>query len=106
MIDKGFEVQTGWTGFQYHLMPNTVSADSPFKDLKVREAVEYALDRLAISEAIGYGRYVPISEVAPEGEWGAGSSTNIREYDPEKAKQLLTEAGYADGLAIDLLAPM
>jgi len=106
MIDKGIEVQTGWSGFEYHLMPNTKSPDSVFKDLKVREAVEYALDRPAISEAIGFGRYVPLVEVAPEGEWGAGSSTHIRESDPAKAKQLLTEAGYPDGLAIDLLAPM
>ena len=72
MIDKGFTVQTGWAGFQYHLMPNTMDPASPLAKQQVREAVEYALDKEAICEAIGYGFYFPIyAVVSPEGEWGS-----------------------------------
>ena len=104
MIDKGFLVQTGWAGFQYHLMPNTTDPASPLAKLQVREAVEYALDKKAITDAIGFGFYFPIQVVSPEGEWGSDAVVVDRQYDPEKAKQLLVEAGYADGCPIDLLA--
>ena len=104
MVDKGYTVQTGWAGFQYHLMPNTMDPASPLANQKVREAVEYALDKPAITKAIGYGYYFPIYVVAPEGEWGGDAVKVDRQYDPAKAKALLTEAGYADGCPIDLLA--
>ncbi|MCX8032192.1 MAG: ABC transporter substrate-binding protein [Thermoleophilia bacterium] len=106
MLKKGFKVQSGWAGFQFHLMPNTKDPNSPFKDQRVREAVEYALDKPAICEAIGYGFYEPIYAVSPPGEWGSDRIVVKREYNPEKAKQLLAEAGYGNGLAIDLLAPI
>jgi peptide/nickel transport system substrate-binding protein len=108
MQDAGLILQTGgptgWPAFYYHLMPNTADPASPMANLKVREAVEYALDKPAICDAIGYGRYTPLYEVAGEGEWGAGVSGIKREYDPVKAKQLLTEAGFADGCPITLEA--
>jgi peptide/nickel transport system substrate-binding protein len=104
LLAKGFAVQTGWAGFQYHLMPNTMDAASPMNDQRVREALEYALDKPALCNAIGYGFYFPIYAVSPEGEWGSDAIAVKREYDPAKAKQLLTEAGYANGCPIDLLA--
>ncbi len=104
MKQKGFTDQSGWASFLYHLMPNTMDAASPLNKQPVREAVEYALDKEAICKAVGYGIYKPIYEVAPEGEWGAGSSKVKRTYDAAKAKQLLIDAGYADGCPIDLLA--
>jgi ABC-type transport system substrate-binding protein len=104
MLAKGFKVQTGWAGFQYHLMPNTMDPASPLAKQEVREAVEYALDKPAICKAIGYGFYFPIYVVAPEGEWGGDAVVVDRQYDPAKAKELLTAAGYADGCPIDLLA--
>jgi peptide/nickel transport system substrate-binding protein len=104
MEAAGLTLQSGWAGFQYHLMPNTVDAASPCNKLQVREALEYALDKQAICDAIGYGRFTPLYAVAPEGEWGADSIPVKRDYDPEKAKALLVEAGYPDGCPIDLLA--
>ena len=102
--DKGFKLQSGWAGFQYHLMPNTMDAASPMNNPKVREAVEYALDKKAVTDAVGYGFYTPIYAVAPPDEWGGNAVAEPRMYDVEKAKALLVEAGYADGCPIDLLA--
>ena len=104
LASKGYKLQSGWAGFQWHLMPNTVDPASPLNDIKVREALEYALDKPAIGQAVGYGLYVPLYEVSPPGEWGSGAAATLREYDPEKAKQLLVDAGYPDGCPIDLLA--
>ena len=106
MKSKGFVLQGGWAGFQYHLMPNTTDPKSKFNDIRVREAVDYALDKPAIANAIGYGIYKPMTEIAPVGEWGPDPSHPVRNYDPAKAKQLLADAGYPDGLKISLLAPM
>ncbi|NLM52071.1 MAG: ABC transporter substrate-binding protein [Firmicutes bacterium] len=101
--DKGFVRQSGWAGAYYHLMPNTMDPNSPFNDLRVREALEYAIDKQAICDALGYGYTSPLHAVAAEGEWG-GRSEPVRPYNPEKARELLAEAGYADGLKVTLLA--
>jgi len=100
--EKGFVRQYGWAGIQYMIVPNTVDADSPFVDKRVREAVEYAIDKQALCDALGYGYTEPLYTVAPQGDWGGDKI--FREYDPDKARQLLAEAGYADGLKISLMA--
>jgi len=101
--EKGFVRQSGWAGMYYHLMPNTVDPNSPFNDLRVREALEYAIDKQAICDALGYGYTSPLHSVAAEGEWG-GRSEPVRPFNPDKARELLAEAGYADGLKVTLLA--
>jgi len=79
------------------------SAKTPFDDPKVVEALKYAIDREALlkTQAFGYGEvtYQPF----PKGYAGydAGSA-DLFAYNPAKAKQLLAEAGHADGLDIAL----
>lgn len=102
LMEKGFVYQTGWAGAQTHLIPNTADPNSPFLDKRVREAVEYAIDKQAIVDALGYGFSETIDTIAPRGEWGG--DRQFRHYDPEKAKQLLIEAGYPEGLEISLIA--
>ncbi|MBN1188836.1 MAG: ABC transporter substrate-binding protein [Dehalococcoidales bacterium] len=83
---------------------DTANPDSPWANKKVREAAEYAIDRDAIA-TMGYGYWKPAYQVP-------GSSTTPydpnfslgRNYDVEKAKQLLTEAGYPEGFATTLVA--
>lgn len=102
MVEKGFVRQSGWAGMQWHLVPNTVDPDSPFADKRVREAVEYALDKKTLAETLGYGYWEPMHTVAAPGDWGGDRV--FREYNPDKAKELLREAGYAEGPEIELLA--
>lgn len=102
---KGFIRQDSWVGMQYHLMPSTTDPKSKWNDVRLRQAVEYALDKPAIAKAIGYGFYVPMNNVSPPGQWGE-VTTPVRPYDPAKAKQLLADAGYPNGVKISLLAPI
>lgn len=78
----------------------------PFSDPKVRQAISYAIDRMAIINTAFNGRGKPIYGIAiPEGYLGYDKKyENYFKYDPEKAKQLLAEAGYPNGFKATLLA--
>lgn len=81
-------------------------------DIKVREAMQYAIDVKAISEYFGYtydSTNQMICGVFANGtawnnleNWGNDLVASYTTYDVEKAKQLLAEAGYADGFAFDV----
>ncbi len=75
----------------------------PFQDVRVRQALKYTLDRDQIVKAAlgGYGTPSndnPISPISPF--W---VDTGMRKRDVEKAKSLLTEAGYQKGLDVELI---
>lgn len=76
----------------------------PLNDVRVRQAINYAIDKSLIVESIlgGYG-YVADSPLAKD-TWGY-YSTGGYPYNPEKARALLAEAGYPDGFKITLLTP-
>jgi peptide/nickel transport system substrate-binding protein len=103
LAPKGYVVKTYWPGLPMALWGNTVDPDSKWQDKRVREALEYAIDKGPIAEALGLGYYVAMEQIAPETEWGYIPDLPIREYDPEKAKQLLADAGYEDGCPVTLL---
>ena len=79
--------------------PARYNPKNPWADKRVRQALNYAIDKEAIVKNIFHGGAKP-----------AGAQTYIREwkdikaypYDPAKAKQLLKEAGYPDGFKITL----
>jgi len=100
---KGFYVQNYWPGLPQMLLGNTVDPNSKWNDIRVREAMEYALDRPTITDALGLGFYKASSQIAPSTEWGYIPDLTTRGYDPEKAKQLLALAGYTDGCPVTLL---
>lgn len=80
------------------LYPDTANPDSPWANPKVREAAEYAIDREAIAEGLGYGYWKAPYQIPPRDCSAYNPNFTLgREYNPEKAKQLLAEAGYADG---------
>lgn len=75
------------------------------KDVRVRQAIAYAIDKEKLIEAavdnIGFPAYGPLTP----NHWGYWPGVeNYYRYNPEKAKQLLAEAGYAGGVKIELLA--
>jgi peptide/nickel transport system substrate-binding protein len=77
-------------------------ANSPFDDLRVRQAVAYAIDRDAIVEAFYAGLGARASQFVPPALWGRADLDDEYPYDPERAQELLAEAGYEDGFDTEL----
>lgn len=66
-------------------------------DPKVREALTYAINRKELCESVLFGTVTPASNFLQAGLAGANDKAEQFEYNPEKAKQLLAEAGYENG---------
>lgn len=75
----------------------------PFSDVRVRQALNYALDKEAMIKVLFKGYAGPATGVAPEGIDFA-TQFGSWPYDPEKAKALLKEAGYPNGFSATLWA--
>jgi peptide/nickel transport system substrate-binding protein len=68
----------------------------PFDNVKVRQAVSAAIDRTTMTGPTVFGQGIPTVGLFPPGYW-AGMEVKITPPDLPKAKQLMAEAGYADG---------
>jgi peptide/nickel transport system substrate-binding protein len=66
---------------------------TPFNDVKIRQAVAYAINREEIIKSLLRDQATLAHSIIPEGSWAYTSGTKYN-YDPAKAKQLLQEAGY------------
>jgi peptide/nickel transport system substrate-binding protein len=85
-------------GGQYRFYFNVTK--KPFDDIRVRRAFMYAIDRQAIVDTLYPG---PLGNLAtsclPKGYFGH-KDLELPEYNPEKAKQLLADAGFSNGMTI------
>ena len=93
----------------FMLVPNSVDeANNPFYDLRVRNAVSYALDRQSLCDAKGFGIWRPSSQMTGPGYAGNLPDDNPylaqATYDPDKAKALLADAGYPNGFNTKITA--
>jgi peptide/nickel transport system substrate-binding protein len=80
---------------------------APLRDVRVRQALNYAVNRQAIINALFQGYGTPSSEFGTPGfpdAWDP-SVANYYPYDPAKAKQLLAEAGYPNGFTLSVETP-
>jgi peptide/nickel transport system substrate-binding protein len=78
-------------------------SSGPLADVRVRRALNYAIDKemLVRYDLLGNGR--PIATLTMNGEIGHDSSLKPYPYDPAKARELLKEAGYAEGLKLKVV---
>lgn len=78
------------------------TSKTPLNDLRVRQAISYAVNKQNIVDNVvgGYGK--PLSSVIPPPILGAIDFEGFT-YDPEKSRQLLSEAGYSDGFDLTVL---
>jgi ABC-type transport system substrate-binding protein len=76
----------------------------PFDDVRVRQALNYAVDKEEIAEFVFGGAVRPSDAPIAPAIFGY-SAVGPYEYDPERARELLAEAGFPNGLTIDFWSP-
>ena len=101
--DPRFKVIVGSTEGVTILSTNNASA--PFDNVKGREAVAHAIDRQAIIDGAMFGYGTPIGTHFAPHHPAYVDLTAQSNYDPEKSKALLAEAGYPDGFTATLKLP-
>lgn len=75
--------------------------EGPFTDRRVRQAVNYAIDKRALVEDLLQGTATIATGPTPAAfAWAYNDDLSPYPYDPERARELLAEAGYADGAQI------
>ncbi len=75
----------------------------PLDDIRVRQAVAHAMDRQTMVAFKGQDVTLPAISVVPEGYLGHTDDVPTYEFSIEKAKALLTEAGYPDGVTLNAI---
>lgn len=80
---------------------NTTKA--PFDNVKVRQAINYAIDKAPIVEKVLNNKAFPATGVLQTSSPGYNPNMKGYEYNPEKAKQLLKDAGYEKGFEFEVL---
>ncbi|AZQ67962.1 ABC transporter substrate-binding protein [Silicimonas algicola] len=101
---KLYEVPLTDKGYPSFYMASNPDLDTPFaQDVRLRRAVQHAINREAMAKVVGLGAAVA------EYHWGwypgvpgYDESLPRYEYDPDKARELLAEAGYPDGISLEV----
>lgn len=76
----------------------------PFDDIRVRQALSFAINRPSIIQSVYFGYATPARSVLPPASWAFSPELPEPEYNPSKARALLAEAGYNDGFSMDIWA--
>ncbi|MDF9839396.1 MULTISPECIES: ABC transporter substrate-binding protein [unclassified Paenibacillus] len=79
--------------------------EGPLKDVKVRQALNYAINREDMVKNLLQDTVTISNSFAYPDTWSYNPDSLIYSYDQEKAKQLLAEAGYPDGLTLKYIVP-
>ena len=75
----------------------------PLADIRVRKALNMAVNREELIKYAEYGNGEPMASLGKKGEFGYNAGLIPYEYDVDKAKQLLNDAGYGNGFALKVL---
>ena len=108
-VVEGEENRTIFIGMDQksdELKYSNVKGKNPFKDLRVRQAMDAAVDIETIKRTLMRGLSIPTGELITHQVYGYFPAANKRPaYDVNKAKALLKEAGYPDGFEVTLDCP-
>jgi ABC-type transport system substrate-binding protein len=101
--EEGIVVGEAPEGFSFYAFIMNINAP-PFDDVRVRQAFQYAINREEIANTAFHGEADTLLVPYAPTSWAyAADLDDYYTYDPERAKQLLTEAGYPDGFSIQML---
>ncbi|MBC7622479.1 MAG: ABC transporter substrate-binding protein [Aeromicrobium sp.] len=105
-VTEGQEARVQFLAFDTQrdeLLYSSVKGKNPWKDLRVRQAVAYAIDAEAIRTKVMRNMAVLTGTIITSGDQGYLKDADKRlPFDPERAKKLLAEAGYPDGFSVTL----
>ncbi len=82
---------------------NLLKKDSPLSNLKVRQALLYAIDRQALVDKLDDSGIVPVFQMVPKTLSGYDNSLVEVKSNNDTVKKLLTEAGYPDGVTLEFI---
>jgi len=82
--------------------PKFRTNSNPLSDIRVRQAMAYAIDMDIICATLFQGKAIPANSLTPDCVWKISGLNNYT-YNPEKAKQLLKEAGWDSDYALDVV---
>jgi peptide/nickel transport system substrate-binding protein len=99
----GYKVSRNKLPGAMSMVPDSANTQSPFADVRVRRAAQYAIDAAAIVKSIYFGEAEAANEWVYKGHWAYNASVQGFPYNPAKAKQLLTEAGYPNGFKTKIM---
>ncbi len=107
---EGEETRVIMFGFGHEhdalIYSSDVTDSNPFTDSRVRLAAAHALDIASIDRVLFRGKIEAASQLVPAGISGfSEANTDRPAYDPNRAKELLAEAGYSDGFSFGLKCP-
>ena len=97
--DAGGQVIVSATHNIMTLMINSVR-EGPLQDVRIRQAMNYAVDKQAFIDTVLRGLVRAAGQPIKMGNVGYNPNVKPYPYDPEKAKQLLAEAGYPNGIKL------
>src|SRR5207249_3392144 len=88
-----------WAGLL--LLDRSGKINPALKDVRVRQAINYAFDKQALLKALQKGYATPSTQIFPPRSPGYDTSLDSKyDYNPTKAKQLLSDAGFANGFTL------
>lgn len=104
-LTSGFNILQGNVNYVQALFLN--NDFEPFKDVRVRQAMNYAVDKDAINEMLfgGKSHLIGTNMIPAFSKYYNEETESVYTRDVEKAKELLTEAGYPDGFDLVIRVP-
>jgi peptide/nickel transport system substrate-binding protein len=100
LIKDGFEItKTTEMVMNMCILPSSASPSSPLADIRVRRAIEYAIDKQELVDGLTYGYGVATNQEFCLPPYMDPTTVGYP-HDVAKAKQLLTEAGYPNGIKL------
>lgn len=79
------------------MIGDSAHSSSFYSNLKVRQAISYAIDNATVAKTVGKNFFLPSNQIISQFHMGYNPDIVGYPYNPDKAKQLLAEAGYSKG---------
>jgi peptide/nickel transport system substrate-binding protein len=104
MKNAGYNFNLSWGG-AIGVGFDSKDPNSPFSKLPVRQAVAYAINMEAANKSIAFGTWEVCTQIYPSASPAYNKSVVGYPFNPQKAKDLLAQAGYSGGINTQLTAP-